>query len=292
MSKIVRFHLLNEEFIVFKADLEKYPDCLLSQVVNKKIEHEKFYEEDDIYYINANPTYFKYIVAYMRSELYIEDVKDFNIKIIDGLYDDASFYNFPYLVETLKEFKLETMSDDTNEHINVIKNFISTVLPLVSDYPIIQDITVITNEYLSNLENIDKISNNNFLKIISEIISLYQNMHINKSQTEDQLIYDIIDDSNDDDMNDKVSTEEMKEGLSNFSSSAYIDVHKEKTDEIKQSNIMSVEQQVENISKQIKNMDIINEDFYIKKSVVDQIWDTNSSESEIDDNACKSSPFC
>lgn len=106
MSKIVKFHLSNQEFVIFVNDLEKHINSLLYKIINNDVESSLFYKENDIIYINRNPEYFKYIVTYLRNELYIEDINELSNKDAEQLYNESVFYNFPVLTNILENKKM------------------------------------------------------------------------------------------------------------------------------------------------------------------------------------------
>lgn len=106
MSKIVKFHLSNQEFVIFVNDLEKHINSLLYKIINNDVESSLFYKENDIIYINRNPEYFKYIVTYLRNELYMEDINELSTKDAEQLYNESVFYNFPVLTNILENKKM------------------------------------------------------------------------------------------------------------------------------------------------------------------------------------------
>ena len=125
MSKIIKFHLIDQEFVIFKSDLIKYPSSKLFSIIDSDTDWA--YTEDDIVYINRSPDYFKYIAAYLRDELYIEDVNELSTRDIEQLYNEATFYNFPVLMKILADKQNNILIDISDNRIDDIINMLDDV---------------------------------------------------------------------------------------------------------------------------------------------------------------------
>jgi hypothetical protein len=170
MSQITKFHLSNEIYVVFNNNLETYPNSLLYMSTNENFHHDLFYKDikENIIYINRNPEYFKYIVSYLRSELYIEDIAEMTTKETDQLIIEAKFYNFEILVAILEDKQKTNNIMDTL--IDISDNEMTPSIDTSNDEleKVTRHLIDVSNNELYELEQmdnvIDQIMKNNIIK--------------------------------------------------------------------------------------------------------------------------------